>query len=73
MTRLPRISSRECIAALSRAGFYFVRQRGSHHIMRRDSPKRRVVIPLHEELGVGLLKAIIRDAGLTNTEFMDLL
>jgi len=41
--------------------------------MRRDSPKRRVVIPLHEELGVGLLKAIIRDAGLTNTEFMDLL
>jgi predicted RNA binding protein YcfA (HicA-like mRNA interferase family) len=73
MTRLPRISARECITALSRAGFHFVRQQGSHYIMRCDSPKRRVVIPLHGELGVGLLKAIVRDAGLTTAEFIDLL
>jgi predicted RNA binding protein YcfA (HicA-like mRNA interferase family) len=56
-----------------RAGFRFGRQKGSHYIKRRDSPKRRVVIPVHEELGVGLLKAIIRDAGLTAAEFIDLL
>jgi hypothetical protein len=30
MSRLPRISGRECIAALGKAGFYVKRQEGSH-------------------------------------------
>ena len=38
MSKLPRISSRECVKALERAGFYFKRQQGSHIILRRDDP-----------------------------------
>jgi len=36
MNKLPQISGRECIKALGRIGFYIIRQRGSHVILRRD-------------------------------------
>ena len=38
MSKLPQISGKECIKALSKAGFYFKRQEGSHIILRRDDP-----------------------------------
>jgi predicted RNA binding protein YcfA (HicA-like mRNA interferase family) len=73
MTRLPVISARECVAALEKAGFYVTRQRGSHINMRRDNPFARVVIPNRKELKKGMLRAIIRQAGVTVDEFVDLL
>lgn len=73
MSHLPRISGRECIKALERAGFYFKRQEGSHIILRRDEPFAQVVVPDHKELGSGLLRAIIREAGLSVDEFKRLL
>jgi predicted RNA binding protein YcfA (HicA-like mRNA interferase family) len=73
MTRLPRISGRECIAALGRAGFYVVRQKGSHVYVRRDIPFAQLSIPDHRELDTGTLRAIIRQAGLTVDEFASLL
>lgn len=50
MSRLPRISGKECIQALSKAGFYFKRQEGSHIILRRDDPFAQLVVPNHKEL-----------------------
>ncbi|HLF89527.1 MAG TPA: type II toxin-antitoxin system HicA family toxin [Anaerolineales bacterium] len=38
MSKLPRISGRECIRALEKAGFYIKRQKGSHVTLRRDDP-----------------------------------
>jgi predicted RNA binding protein YcfA (HicA-like mRNA interferase family) len=73
MTKLPAISSRECIRALAKAGFYFVRQTGSHIVLRRDEPLKQVVVPEHKELAAGTLRRIIRDAGLTVDEFVELL
>lgn len=73
MSKLPRISSRECVRALTKAGFYFVRQRGSHIILRRDTPFVQVVVPENKELPSGTLRGIIRDADLTVDEFLDLL
>ncbi|MCS7066278.1 MAG: type II toxin-antitoxin system HicA family toxin [Fimbriimonadales bacterium] len=73
MSRVPRISGRECVKALQKAGFYFKRQEGSHMILRRDEPFAQVVVPDHKELGTGLLRAIIRQAGLSVDEFLDLL
>ena len=72
-SRLPRISGQECVRALSRAGFYTRRQRGSHIILRRDDPFAQVVVPDHRELDTGTLRAIIRDAGLSVAEFGELL
>lgn len=73
MTRLPRISGRSCVKALMKAGFYSKRQEGSHMILRRDEPFTQVVVPDHKELDKGTLRAIIRDAGLSISEFVELL
>ena len=73
MPRLPSISARECIIALEKTGFYVVRQRGSHLILRRDHPRTRVVVPNHKALKRGLLRGIIRQAGLTVEQFLELL
>jgi predicted RNA binding protein YcfA (HicA-like mRNA interferase family) len=73
MNKLPRISGRECVKALSKAGFYFKRQEGSHIVLRRDDPFSQVVVPDHKELDSGTLRAIIRSAGLGIDEFGRLL
>jgi predicted RNA binding protein YcfA (HicA-like mRNA interferase family) len=73
MSKLPRVSGRECAKALARAGFQVVRQKGSHILMRRDEPFAQVVVPDHRELHAGTLRDIIRDAGLMVDEFSELL
>ncbi|WP_460192748.1 type II toxin-antitoxin system HicA family toxin [Thermosynechococcus sp. FA-CM-4201] len=73
MSRLPRISGRQCLKALSQIGFYLKRQEGSHMILRRDYPFTQVVVPDHKELDTGTLRAIIRQADLSVDEFIKLL
>ena len=73
MNKLPRVSGRECIKALGKAGFYFKRQEGSHMILRRDDPFAQVVVPDHKELDRGTLRAIIRQAGLSVDDFIYLM
>jgi predicted RNA binding protein YcfA (HicA-like mRNA interferase family) len=73
MTKLPRISGRECAKALAKIDFHFVRQKGSHMVYRRDDPYAQVVIPDHKEIHAGTLRDIIRDAGLSVEEFVALL
>ena len=73
MSQLPRISGRDCIKALQRAGFVVKRQKGSHVVLRRDDPFAQTVVPDHKELDRGTLRAIIRQAGLSVDAFTDLL
>jgi len=73
MSRLPSISGRECVKALQRVGFHIRRQEGSHIILRRDDPFAQVVVPDHKELDRGTLRAIIRQAGLSVEELIELL
>lgn len=73
MSRLPRISGRECVKVLSKAGFYLKRQEGSHIVLRRDDPFGQLVVPDHKELDRGTLRAIIRQSGLSVDEFTKLL
>lgn len=56
-------------------GFVLDRQRGSHMVLRCDtqSPVLTVAVPNHKELDKGTLKGIIKQAGLTPEEFIDLL
>ena len=72
--RLPGVRPQELIRALEKAGFEFVRQRGSHRTMHDVITDRLVVVPVHpRELPRWLLKKIIKDAGLTEDELRDLL
>ncbi|RPI07592.1 MAG: type II toxin-antitoxin system HicA family toxin [Zetaproteobacteria bacterium] len=73
MSHLSRISGRECIGALGKAGFYIKRQESSHVVLRRDNPFGQVVVPDHKELDRGTLRAIVRMAGLSVAEFIRLL
>jgi predicted RNA binding protein YcfA (HicA-like mRNA interferase family) len=73
VSHLPRISGQECLKALQKVGFVLDRQRGSHMSIVREDPFKALTIPNHRELDAGMLRAIIRAAGLTVEEFRDLL
>jgi predicted RNA binding protein YcfA (HicA-like mRNA interferase family) len=72
--RLPRATAGEAIRALERSGFQLVRQSGSHKIY-RNATGRRTTVPFHagEILHPKTLRSILRDAGLTVDQFVDLL
>jgi predicted RNA binding protein YcfA (HicA-like mRNA interferase family) len=73
MSHLPRVSGREVVKALCKLGYERDRQRGSHIILRQaQPPHRRLVIPDHDEIAKGTMRALIREAGLTVDEFLDL-
>lgn len=72
MSKLPRISGRECVKVLAKIGFYIKRQQGSHIILRRDNPFAQVVVPNHKELDKGTLRSIIRQAEIEVNEFIRL-
>ena len=71
MSKLPLLSWREVVKALTKDGFQVTRQRGSHLILVKG--ERIVPVPKHEQIKKGLLMAIIEEAGLTKEEFQKLL
>jgi len=73
MPRLPRVSGRRAVRAFQRAGGEVSRQRGSHIVMTKPGSIYTLSIPDHRELGPGLLRSLIRKAGLTLEEFRELL
>lgn len=73
MSKLPDISGKDCVKVLQKVGFYQKRRESSHVILRRDVPFAQVVVPDHQALAKGTLRAIIRDADLSVKEFIALL
>ena len=73
MSKLPRVSGEQVVAALQRIGFRVRRQHGSHIIMRRDEPFAQTVVPAHRELDRGTLRAILRQIDLSVEDFTRLL
>lgn len=74
MSGLPRVSGRDVVKALSKAGYKQDRQHGSHVILRQVAyPNRRIVVPDHKEIAKGTLRSIIRETGLTVEQFRKLL
>jgi len=74
---LPKISPinpQKLIKILQTAGFNLIRQKGSHIIM-IDDKKTRIVIPVHpgKDVKPGLIRAIIKEAGLSREDFFKLL
>lgn len=73
MSGLPRISGRDCVKALMQKDYNFIRQTGSHIILRRTNPFSQITVPDHKELDRGTLRSIIRQADLSIAEFNALL
>ena len=71
MSKLPLLSWREVVKALTKAGFQVARQKGSHLILIKN--EYIVPVPKHQEIKRGLLLEIIAEANLTKEEFLKLL
>lgn len=64
------VSSERAVNVFKKVGFWILG--GSKHIGMTDG-SRKIIIPRHRRLNPYTLKAIIRDAGLTDDEFKKLL
>jgi len=64
MSRVPRDSGAELIKVLERRGYVQMRTLGSH-VRLRHTQRPPTTIPLHDVIGPGLLRKIMRDTGLT--------
>jgi predicted RNA binding protein YcfA (HicA-like mRNA interferase family) len=72
MPKLPALKPNEVVRALERADFVRVRQRGSHLRLRRGNVP--VTVPMHSgDLPMIVLRSVIRQAQMTEEEFLALL
>jgi predicted RNA binding protein YcfA (HicA-like mRNA interferase family) len=72
MSGLPILSGAKAVRAFERAGWHIARQRGSHVILLKTGHMASLSVPQHKELAPGTLRALLRAAGLTVDEFVEL-
>jgi predicted RNA binding protein YcfA (HicA-like mRNA interferase family) len=68
-TNIKLCSGAEAVRKLPKAGWSAVREKGSHVMMTKPGDQWTLSIPQHSELGPGLLRKLIRQAGLTIEKF----
>ncbi len=73
MGRLANISGKEAAKAFQKDGWQPIGQVGSHLVLVKRGLRVNLSIPQHKELSTGTLRALIRNAGMTVDEFLDLL
>jgi predicted RNA binding protein YcfA (HicA-like mRNA interferase family) len=76
MTVLPSVNAARLIRALQRAGFYIHHTTGGHYVLKHpDRPAARIVVPYHGSADIkrGILRSVLRQAGLSGEELANLL
>jgi predicted RNA binding protein YcfA (HicA-like mRNA interferase family) len=73
MGKLGNISGKEAMKAFGRGGWQTMGQVGSHLVMTKEGQRANLSVPQHKELSVGTLRSLIRAAGLSVDEFLELL
>jgi len=71
--RLPRVSGKDTLGTLMRAGFILMRSKGSHHfVIDPENTTRWATVPVHgnEILPPKTLKSILLSTKLTLNEFI---
>jgi predicted RNA binding protein YcfA (HicA-like mRNA interferase family) len=71
--KLANISGKEAARTFQKAGWQPVGQVGSHLVLIKPGVRANLSIPQHKELSIGTLRALIRAAGITVEEFLELL
>ncbi len=71
--KLPLISGREAAEAFEEVGWVTKRRQGSHIILKKPEVRYNLSVPDHPQLKRGTLCSLIRKAGLTVEEFVQLL
>ncbi|MCL2764643.1 MAG: type II toxin-antitoxin system HicA family toxin [Treponema sp.] len=70
-SKYPVLRPNEIISALSKEGFVFKSQKGSH--AKYSNGNRIYVIPMHDTIAKGTLKSILIQAGIELNDFLKLL
>lgn len=73
MPGLPQLSGQETVRAFIALGWEIARQKGSHIILTKAGHMATLSVPNHKEVAKGTLRSLIRSAGLTVSEFLDVL
>jgi len=73
MSKFPLLPARKVINAMIRLGYFIDHQKGSHVVLKRNDGQRTVVIPDHNELDRGTLKAILKQSGIEIEELLSVL
>jgi len=74
MTRLPTLSAGKIIKASERGGFVPDGQKGSHYFLTHPVENLTTCVPVHGgDVKRSLLKLIIKQAGLSEAQFRELL
>lgn len=73
MVRLANISEKEVVKSFKKVEWEAVGQVGSYVVMIKKGMRVNLSIPQYKELSVGTLRALIRDANITDDEFLELL
>jgi len=60
------VKSNELLKKILKAGWYEIRQTGSHKILMHDNYKHTIIFPYHgsKEMGKGIESALLKQAGL---------
>ena len=67
--KLPLLSGREVYAALERLGLREIHRKGSH-VKMEHTDGRRIVFPFHAEVDHYTLRGALRDAEISEEEFI---
>lgn len=75
MPKLPVLSGKKLIKILTKAGFEFLDQTGSHVILIKQSGDRKLkpVVPLNPVIKVGTLISILKQANLSRKELEEII
>ena len=65
----PLLDARDVVKVFESFGWRVSRQNGSHIIMIKEGNNATLSIPNHKPVARGTLRSLIRDAGLTVSEF----
>jgi len=69
--KYPILKPNEIISALSKKGFVYKSQKGSH--AKYSDGHRVTIIPIHDTVARGTLKSILIQAGIELEDFLELL
>lgn len=74
MSIIPVLAARVVVRKLIRAGFQYVKSRGSHQFYFHPITKRLISVPIHggNTIGRNLLKQILVQAGISIERFLKL-
>ena len=85
MSRLVPINYDKVIKALTKLGYITIHQKGSHIVMQladkrkytsifgERNPENMIVVPAHRPIGKGMVRTIMREAGLSVDEFNNMI